>query len=158
MERYLRQHTRARNHQFETSLTRLEEVLCGCVISNSRVYGSSRWGDILGRRRRQSGRGGAKSCLVLEIVCFQQFSNNPAKGKFFAQNTRIFIHLSIYLWEPVKNTANRMNHQGSLETVCSCMVICNLPQWRGERVNLRIFKWTVGGKTLSLMKAVERNI
>ena len=37
VERYLRQHTRARNHQFETSLMRLEEVLCGCVISNSRV-------------------------------------------------------------------------------------------------------------------------
>ena len=98
VERYLRQHTRARNHQFETSLTRLEEVLCGCVISNSRVYGSGRWGDILGRRRRQSGRGGAKSCLVLEIVCFQQFSNNPAKGKFVCtkyENIYSFIYLPL---------------------------------------------------------------
>ena len=130
MERYLRQHTRARNHQFETSLMRLEEVLCGCVISNSRVLG---------------GDGRAEGGVQSHVSFLKSFAFNSSriilpKANLFAQNTRIFIHLSIYLWEPVKNTANRMNHQGSLETSCSCMVICNLPQWRGERVNLRIFK------------------
>ena len=47
---------------------------------------------------KAEGGGGAKSCLVLEIVCFQQFSNNPAKGKFVCtkyENIYSFIYLPL---------------------------------------------------------------
>ena len=47
-----------------------------------------------------------QSCLVLEIVCFQNFSNNPAKGKFLSTK---YVNISSFIYLPLgigENTAN----------------------------------------------------